>query len=123
MQHLTMDHHARALAASLEGKARGQSHALSAAHEYRNRFRLAVVLLCMNRERFTSEDVVERVGLPTGEVGINHNNAVGAMMTGLARQGIIRKTGERRASRRPSSHGAELIVWCAGWQYDNTEDA
>jgi hypothetical protein len=62
-------------------------------------------------ERMTSEDVVAVVGLPTGEVSKDANNAVGAMMNGLAKRGVIRKTSIRVPSRRRTSHGAELIVW------------
>lgn len=60
---------------------------------------------------FTSEDIIAVVGLPRTETGMNANNAVGAMMNGLAKRGLIYKTAERRRSRRPSSHGAELAVW------------
>ena len=60
---------------------------------------------------FTSEDVVDAVGLPSGDVRMNANNAVGAMMNGLARKGVIAKTGLHVQSKRPSSHGAELILW------------
>jgi hypothetical protein len=62
--------------------------------------------------QFTSEDVLERVGLPRPAGASNANNAVGAMMSGLARQGVIRKTAKRRPSTRPSSHGREIAVWC-----------
>lgn len=67
---------------------------------------------------FTSEDVLSVVGLPRVEVGVNANNAVGAMMNGLAKRGIIKKTAERRKSRRPSSHGAELAVWAGAAKQD-----
>lgn len=60
---------------------------------------------------FTSEDVIERVGLPTGDVGLHRNNAVGAMMNALARRGIIVKTGRHVPSKRAVSHGAELTEW------------
>lgn len=61
--------------------------------------------------RFTSEDVTAVCGLPAGRVTYNGNNAVGAMMTALARKGRIRKTSMRVPSRRKHAHGAELIVW------------
>jgi len=59
----------------------------------------------------TSEDILAAVGLPTGEVGMNANNAVGAMVNGLARRGILRKSATRVRSRRRSSHAAELVLW------------
>lgn len=59
----------------------------------------------------TSEDILAAVGLPTGKVGMNLNNSVGAMVNGLARRGILRKSSVRVRSRRRSSHAAELVVW------------
>lgn len=60
--------------------------------------------------RFTSEDVIEKIGLPH-EAKTNANNSVGAMMNALAKKGVIRKTTERRLSQRPTSHARELAVW------------
>lgn len=60
--------------------------------------------------RFTSEDVIERIGLPN-EAKTNANNSVGAMMNALAKKGVIRKTTERRMSQRPTSHAREIAVW------------
>lgn len=60
---------------------------------------------------FTSEHVLAIVGLPTGDVQMNANNSVGAMMNVAARNGVIQKTGRRVKARRPSSHGAELTEW------------
>lgn len=81
--------------------------------EWKAEFNKAVDLLCESRVTFTSEDVLDLVGLPSGTIKSNANNAVGAMMNALARSGEIRKTGERRPSKRPSSHGAELAVWAS----------
>jgi hypothetical protein len=78
--------------------------------DWKSNFR-AYVTNSRQGERMTSEDVVAVVGLPTGEVGKDANNAVGAMMNGLAKRGVIRKTSLRVPSRRKTSHGAELIVW------------
>jgi hypothetical protein len=60
---------------------------------------------------FTSEDVTEEFGLPTGEVGTNKNNAVGAIMNAIAKKGVIRNTGDYVKSSRPSSHSAVIAVW------------
>lgn len=97
----------------LELKRTGMARALKPdlLAEWKQNFRDAVHVLAREGYPFTSEDVIERVGLPSGDVGTNANNAVGAMMNGLARKGVIRKTGERRLSKRPSSHGAEIAVW------------
>lgn len=63
--------------------------------------------------RLTSEDVIDAIGLPSGEVGTNANNAVGAMMNGCAKRGLIVKAG-RVLARRTGSHGAELTLWVKG---------
>ena len=97
----------------LERKAEGQAQVLSSETqaEWRARFEAEVRRLADGHQLFTSEDVVDLVGMPSSAHGMNRNNAVGAMMTGLARKGIIRKTDRREPSRRPSSHGAEIVVW------------
>ena len=79
--------------------------------DWKIQFRQRAWQLAQTGQRFTSEDIIETVGLPTGDIGINANNAVGAMMNALAKRNIIKKTNERRNSRRPNSHGAELTVW------------
>lgn len=89
----------------------GQDQALTAQELWRNEAELAAVALARSREAFTSEDIISLVGLPTGEPGTNRNNAVGALMTALCRQGMIQKTGRRVKARRVSSHAAELTEW------------
>jgi len=98
---------------SLKLKEEGMKRALSPPEltEWKIRFRECTWKLAQSGQMFTSEDVIAVVGLPAGEVAINANNAVGAMMNGLAKSGVIVKTQERRKSRRPNSHGAELAVW------------
>lgn len=92
-------------------KEAGQQRALDAARSWKEMFADEVKLLARSGRVFTSEDVLVNVGLPTGEVEMNGNNAVGAMMTSLAKKGVIRKTGARVMAVRPSSHGAELTEW------------
>lgn len=93
-------------------KAQGQAAAVDAAPEdWRDRFRQAVRDLAAEGCPFTSEDVTAQAGLPAGSVGTNRNNAVGALMTSAAGAKVIRKTGRRLPSMRPSSHGAELTEW------------
>jgi hypothetical protein len=62
------------------------------------------------RVEFTSEDVTAIVGLPREGEGMNRNNAVGAVMSGAARAGTIRRVGYRKATR-PNQHAAILAVW------------
>jgi len=59
---------------------------------------------------FTSEDVVDTVGLPRRDVGQHRNNAVGGLMAGLAKAGLIRRAGYVQ-SRRPTSHGHVVTAW------------
>jgi hypothetical protein len=100
------------LLAGLDGKARGMGKAVDhAKEEWKNEFRRYARAFALTGVPFTSEDVVTWAGLPSGGVGKDANNAVGAMMNGLARAKVIRKTGRRVLSRRPSSHGAELTEW------------
>ena len=62
------------------------------------------------RVSFTSEDIIDEVGLQNS-IGMNKNNAVGAIMNGCAKRGIIIKTGRHVQSRRPRSNGAEITEW------------
>lgn len=59
---------------------------------------------------FTSEDVLALTGLPSGDVGMNKNNASGAIMNKAARVGIIHKVGYATAKRK-ESHGSVQAVW------------
>lgn len=93
-------------------KEEGIAHALQpdGLEEWKEQFAAAVAEMAASGLRFTSEEVIARVGLPN-EAATNANNSVGAMMNVLARRGVIRKTSERRLSQRPSSHARELAVW------------
>jgi hypothetical protein len=102
---------AKARLEGLVNKEHGMERALKSYEEWQSAFRKEVRTLAATRMPFTSEDVVEIVGLPSGEIGKDANNAVGAMMNALAKEGVIAKTGNRALSRRPSSHGAELTLW------------
>jgi len=97
----------------LDLKERGMAQAREArdVHEWRKLFRAAVVYLASIGDPFTSEDVIELVGLPREDGTMNANNAVGAMMNALARADVIVKTYERRQSMRATSHGREIAVW------------
>ncbi len=102
---------AKARLEGLVGKQTGQATALRTYPEWQTAFRKEVVTLAATRMPFTSEDVIDAVGLPSGDIGKDANNAVGAMMTAMAKQGVIRKTGNRVPSKRPTSHAAELTEW------------
>lgn len=79
--------------------------------DWKRRFKTSLARWADTGSTFTSEDVIAVVGLPCGDIAMNANNAVGAMMTAAAKAGLIRKTGNRQQARRASSHGAELTEW------------
>ncbi len=59
---------------------------------------------------FTSDDVWAR--LDREGVQVPHEpRALGAVMHSLAKQGVIRKTGEYRPSKRTSLHASPRAVW------------
>ena len=88
----------------------GQALAASDVQEWKVQFRKRAMFLAATGDPFTSEDIIEYVGLPR-DSEMNANNAVGAMMNALAKEGVIRKTKERQVSKRPQSHGREIAVW------------
>lgn len=98
--------------AGLAAKDTGTQAALdNAPAEWKDEAYRVIVLLALSGRPFTSEDLTIRVGLPSGEVGTNRNNAVGAVINAAAREGLIKRTGTRRLSQRRASHAAELAEW------------
>ena len=99
----------------LDLKERGMEQAKSAhdVQTWKQQFTTAVYALAVTRRSFTSEDVIDVVGLPRTDGTMNANNAVGAMMNAMARRKVIVKTSMRRQSARASSHGREIAVWSA----------
>lgn len=97
----------------LDLKRGGQAIAVApnALEDWKRRFKTSLAKWAATGHSFTSEDVIAIVGLPCGDIAMNANNAVGAMMTAAAKAGLIRKTGNRVQARRASSHGAELTEW------------
>lgn len=92
-------------------KSAGMKAAAGAVPSWAELARQAVETLAARPEPFTSEDVIDRVGLPRPNAGANRNNAVGAVMSAAARAGVIRKTGRYVETRRPSSHARIVAVW------------
>lgn len=92
-------------------KEQAQANALAAHPEWGARAMREVERLARCGIPFTSEDVVLMVGLPTGKVATNKNNAVGALITSAAKHGLIVKTGRYVPSKRRRSHGAALAEW------------
>lgn len=100
--------------AGLKRKEEGMQAAINGVdlidEKWKDSFIRCVESLSRNLRPFTSEDVIEQVGL-FNEVGTNKNNSVGALMNACAKRGIIVKTGKRILSRRPTSNGAEITEW------------
>lgn len=99
----------------LEFKESGMEQAIQTAYrsypEWKDAFVAAIERLASYMVPFTSEDVIAVCGLPTGQIRDHANGAVGALINAAARRGVIRKTGRRVPSKRPSSHGADLAEW------------
>lgn len=94
-----------------ERKSEGMALAEEAVPDWTQLAREAIGWLAEEGEPFTSEDLVRIVGLPRpGATRSNRNNAVGAVLGGAARRGVIRKVGYRNA-QRPRLHAAQLAVW------------
>lgn len=66
--------------------------------------RQAIIRLALSGREFTSEDVTDIVGQP------GHPNAVGAVLNGAARAGLIYRVGFKGADR-PNQHAALISVW------------
>jgi hypothetical protein len=98
---------------TLEGdrlKDAGMAQAIAAVPTWSQLARAVIEQLADRGTPFTSEDVTRIVKLPRGIVRQNRNNAVGAVMAGAARRGIIRQIGTTKASRS-SQHSAVIGVW------------
>ena len=95
-----------------EGRAlrdHGTTLALEAQKEWRTRAERWLACLPVGT-RFTADDLVPDVGLPTGDVGMNKNIAVGAWVSGMSRRRLIRKVGYANGTRT-SGHASVLVIW------------
>ena len=88
-------------------------HALSslAIVEWKARASTAIETLAQAGKPFTVDAVVEKAGLPNGEIGVNVNNAIGAMFLSAMKRGLIWTTGRRVATTRRSNHGRLVAEW------------
>lgn len=71
--------------------------------DYKSRFEAVVLSLT---GAFTIEDVTCQIGRPC-----NHPNAIGAMMNGLAKRGLIYKTGSFVKAKRSVRHAGMIAEW------------
>lgn len=99
-----------------ELKQEGIELARTAHKEWQERFRAEVRVAAKSGVPFTSEDIIEIVGLPSGDTGTNKNNCVGASMAGISQSGLITKTGVRVKSKRASMHASESNQWIGAWK-------
>ncbi len=60
-------------------------------------------------ERFTSEDLINAIGLPD-KSNPNSNNAVGAKVRNWAHQGKVERVGFGK-TQRASSHSRMIVLW------------
>lgn len=65
-----------------------------------------VVLGYLRGREFVCYEVTDVVGLPP-----NNHNTVGALMSGLAKSGVIEQVGKRVKAKRTARHSGMLEVW------------
>lgn len=92
-------------------KQRGMAYAKAAQpQEWKDRVNAVIETLALLGRPFTADDVSAAAGdSPTGSQG-----AMGALMTGAAKRGLIVKTSEQTSQRR-SVHGKPVGVWVGAW--------
>lgn len=73
--------------------------------------------LTLRVDPFTSDHLVEDIGLPTGKPGQNANNCVGALIRAWAGRGRIERAGFV-AARRVESHGRLVSMWRRSGSYE-----
>ncbi len=78
----------------------------NADEEWRHAGYAAIEFLARSGLPFTSEDVIDRVGMPGG-----HPSCLGALFVAASKKNLIRWTGTLRKNRRPSRHAAVMRVW------------
>lgn len=110
------------LGASTTRKEQGQQQAWTAADEAWKQAAMTELLRrAASGERFTSEDITNTVGLPSGDTALNRNNAVGALIgSAVKRKQIVEVAWVR--STRPTSNGARLGVY-VGVQFARKDGA
>lgn len=90
----------------------GQAQALDSAagREWIAKAMPVALRLAASGRPFSSEQITARVGLPRASRKPGANNAVGALMGALSRQGYIRQVARTHATD-PLSHATNVGVW------------
>lgn len=84
--------------------------------EYKRAARERLTWLIQHYGTFTSDDIVNhlnRIGI------VGNHSALGAMIKGASRAGLITATGDFRESNRPERHGQTVRVWKSNIVRDN----
>jgi len=84
--------------------------ALEAKKEWTERATGALLALAESRRQFTSDDLIDIVGLPAGSTRTAANNAIGALFARYSRKKVIVSFGVK-ATDRSSSHGRAIRIW------------
>jgi hypothetical protein len=84
--------------------------ALEAKKEWTQRATGALLALAESGRQFTSDDLVDIVGLPSGATRTAANNAVGALFARYSRKKVIKSCGAK-ATGRHTSHGRAIRIW------------
>lgn len=83
----------------------GQEKVLSVTQEYASNLKWAVLNGMDRGSRFTADDIRAMYPTPKG-----HPNAIGAVLSGLAKSGYIKRVGYC-LSEAPSRHGGLIRLW------------
>lgn len=95
-------------------KAAGQGHAEQATPDpYAVAFRATVKRVAATQPEFVVDDITRVVGFPRASQ-TNRNNAVGALLHGMAKMGYIVATGRTRKSHRSLSNARRVLIWTRG---------
>ncbi len=81
--------------------------AKKAAQIYKGNLESALFSFQVN-DTFTVEQLTGIIGRPPEGV---HFNSVGAIVAGMAKRGLIEKTGRMKHAQRPGMHATELAEW------------
>lgn len=72
------------------------------------------------REPFTSDDLIERVGVPDSTHGANsRNSAIGPLFRKAAQRGLIVSYGPPVKSTQKHRKGGMVRLWCGTGKNDN----
>lgn len=91
----------------LRDEAMQKTLAKKAAQVYKGHLE-AALLSFRPGDLFTVEQLTAIAGRPPAEV---HYNAVGAIISGMAKRRLIEKTGRMKHAQRPIMHATELAEW------------